>query len=259
MSLSAIREARCIADGSEIPDLGGWSRIGLVWVSGVEDRHLQLLGAVKGKSGWTVGRDRTLDPVRLERHLPRIAQPSLVPRPVELIPSSSWHASLANLLVPASWRIVRETTAFRAGSCEDCGSQWRLECHERWSYDDVARIQRLDGFEALCGACHQTRHLGFASVRGHYAEACARLAAIERLAPHEVKPFCDEVFRRFELRSTVAWSLDLTLLSGHGLRIKRDVTLDDDGMLSGRIGSRSVVIDVIGARIEATGRTLTIV
>ncbi len=259
MSLSAIREARCIADGSEIPDLGGWSRIGLVSVAGVEDRSLQLLGATKGKSGWTVARDRSLDPLKLERHLPRIAKPSIVPRMVDLIPSSSWHASLANLLVPSSWRIIRETTAFRAGSCEDCGSQWRLECHERWVYDDTARIQRLEGFEALCGGCHQTRHLGFASVRGHYAEACSRLATIERLAPYEVKPFCDEAFRRFEIRSTVRWALDLTLLTGLGLRIKRDVSMDESGALHGRVGTRSVAIDVLGVRVEAVGRTLAIV
>lgn len=258
MTLSAIREARRIADGSEIPALGGWNRIGLVSITGMEDRDLLLLGATRGKDGWTVPRDRSLDPSRLESVLPRIAKPSIVPRMVDLIPSSSWHASLANLLVPSSWRNVRETTQLRAGSCEDCGSQWRLECHERWHYDDVARIQRLDGFEALCGPCHQTRHLGFASVRGTYAEACLRLAAVERLSPYEVKPYCDEVFRRFEVRSRVAWALDLTMLSGSGLRIKRDVSLDERGMLVGRVGSRSVLIDVLGARVEAVGRTLTL-
>ena len=258
MSLSAIGEARRIVDGSEIPTVSTWNRIGLVASSRHDEMTLEGFGAVRSKTGWSVARDRTLDPVRLSRVLPRIAAPEIVPRFVDLIPSSSWHASLANLLMASSWRVVRETTALRAESCEDCGSQWSLECHERWHYDDAARIQRLDGFEALCGPCHQTRHLGFASVRGLYAQACARLAAVERLSPYEVKAFCDEAFRRFEIRSTVPWSLDLTMLSGSGLRLKREMSIDDDGRLVGKVGGRRTVLDVIGVTVSASGRTLSI-
>lgn len=253
---TAVAERRTIVDASEIPSTGGWDRVGLIGASRADARMLKAAGASQGRAGWSIPRTREVDLDRLEAHLPRIARRWIEPRMVDLIPSSSWHASLANLLMPSSWKVVRETAALRAEACEDCGAQWSLECHERWSYDDVLLIQRLDGFEALCSACHRTRHLGFASVQGRYQEACERLAAVERLRPSEVAPFCDEAFRRFEARSTVGWTLDLAVLSGSSLKLKRDVTMDDAGALSGKVGGRPVGLKVSGVRIEAVGKAL---
>jgi hypothetical protein len=53
--------------------------------------------------------------------------------------------------------------------CELCGCKGRehpAECHEVWRYDDRTLVQALVRMIALCPACHQVKHLGFANVQG---------------------------------------------------------------------------------------------
>ncbi len=52
--------------------------------------------------------------------------------------------------------------------CEACGAaqnrdakQW-LAAHERWVYDDAARVQRLGWLICLCADCHTVTHYGYA-------------------------------------------------------------------------------------------------
>src|SRR6266542_2374238 len=58
------------------------------------------------------------------------------------------------------------------------GPEHPVECHEVWRYDDRTHVQMLVRMIALCPACHQVKHLGFANVKGKGTQARAHLARV---------------------------------------------------------------------------------
>ena len=70
---------------------------------------------------------------------------------VDLVPTSAWLSNLQAELTGLEWRSCSAFVAARAAhQCEVCGSRsGRLECHERWSFDEVTGIQRLTSLQAL--------------------------------------------------------------------------------------------------------------
>ena len=81
---------------------------------------------------------------------------------IELVPESSWHMSLANLLPKPVWDTLRREVYLEFNyTCAICSeTNCRMNCHEVWRYDDKKHIQYLKGFQALCDACHSIKHWG---------------------------------------------------------------------------------------------------
>lgn len=81
---------------------------------------------------------------------------------IEPIPESTWGMSLAHLLPQEIWDILRrEVYEGFHHTCAICGAQDKqLHCHEKWTYDDRKRIQKLLGFQCLCVDCHNIKHWG---------------------------------------------------------------------------------------------------
>ena len=116
---------------------------------------------------------------------------------IEPIPESTWGTSLANLLPGPIWDDLRREvyTAF-GHACAVCGATDRqLQCHERWSFDDKKKVQKLVGFQCLCSDCHRVKHWGRTVAEAHRN---GDVEAIPRLAEH----FC-----RVNSCSTDAFSL----------------------------------------------------
>jgi len=88
---------------------------------------------------------------------------------IEPIPESTWGISLANLLPPPIWNDLRkEVYEGFNHACAICGAIGKqLHCHERWSYDDRERIQKLVGFQCLCVDCHNIKHWGRTVAEAH--------------------------------------------------------------------------------------------
>lgn len=163
-----------------------------------------------------------------------IPRPALLSRRVlvgDLIPSSSWGSSLANLLTPKSWNELRQTVINRnQGVCEYCGDHVgkSLEVHEDWRYEMPTEVaepgseafgrQTLAGFVGVCKACHACFHLGLANVKGHLAETLHRLTQINGWSDDQTDRYVSDVYERHEHLSTVNWYLDLryaaSLVSG---------------------------------------------
>lgn len=178
-------------------------------------------GAMGHKGGLFVDPTRVDAGGAVSRFLPFVAQRWYVPLPAEKIPKTSWGASLASLLAPASWNEIRRrvTDAF-GGLCQICGQLKggsAIECHEIWDYEservvDGMRVQKLIGMLSVCKACHGVFHQGFSHMRGHGDAAAYRLADINGWSMAEMELAEAWMQGNYVERSRYHWALDLSLV-----------------------------------------------
>ncbi len=85
---------------------------------------------------------------------------------LELVPRPCFYNNLRNQMSASAWEKVRKRVyAEYHHQCGICGAKRKkLQCHEIWSYDDAACIQKLTGFIALCPLCHHCKHIGYAGI-----------------------------------------------------------------------------------------------
>jgi hypothetical protein len=161
----------------------------------------------------------------LERALARWRDvPPLV---IELVPSTCWWSNLRSELPAEQWEICKQWASGRAdrrcGICGDKGPKWPVECHERWTYIDtaVSRIQRLDGLVALCPACHESTHMGFANVNGRQQEAMRHLTAVNNWTSAQARAHLRDAGAVWQRRSEHQWGLDVVWLKDNlGIEVK---------------------------------------
>jgi Domain of unknown function (DUF5710) len=144
---------------------------------------------------------------------PTQQQPRLT---IKLVPKSCWYSNVRSEVTPQSWELLKKRT-FKAANyrCEICGGQGNqhpVECHEVWDYDDVRHIQRLVRLIALCPACHECKHIGFANVRGRGDIAAAHLASVNQWSAAVVSDYIGGCFKLWERRSQFKWDLDISCL-----------------------------------------------
>ncbi len=187
-----------------------------------ELQELQVAGLV-GEAASTMGRPAVRRSVGVE-----IGEDGevLVPRTlltVELVPRTCWFSNLRSELSQAAWDSLRRPVLERAGNlCEICGGRGRqhpVECHEVWEYDDARYVQRLVGLLALCPACHEAKHIGYASSVGRGGQARAHLARVNGWSMDDVELYLEMQFEQWSRRSGHEWSLDLSWLEPYGIVI----------------------------------------
>jgi 5-methylcytosine-specific restriction endonuclease McrA len=153
----------------------------------------------------------------------RAAAPPLPPRPpvmvpparltIELVPKTSWYNNVRALVDELGWDRIRRQVYRQADyRCEICGGkgpEHPVECHEVWRYDDRTHVQTLVRMIALCPACHQAKHIGFANVKGKGAQARAHLARVNGWTPERADAYINEAFQVWAQRSGGPWTLDL--------------------------------------------------
>ncbi len=81
---------------------------------------------------------------------------------IELVPEKSWGKSLAQLLPKKDWDILRRKTYRRYNwTCQICNAYGvRVNCHEKWKYDDKLKRQILVDLVCLDDDCHNIKHWG---------------------------------------------------------------------------------------------------
>lgn len=150
---------------------------------------------------------------------------------VDLVPSSCWFTNVRSCVSERDWERLRRMITRRAGlRCEVCGrgedrerQRW-LEAHERWSYDEAARVQTLRRLVCLCTDCHTATHIGLAGLQGNGQAAEAHLAAVTGLSPRDVERHVNDAFSVWRARSAVNWTLDLSILIEAGITLRRPPT-----------------------------------
>lgn len=251
MTRSAFRAARFIPDAVRIPKLDTRRRIYLLRTRQAYPADLHAGGAKPDGRAWYIERESDVDLDVLDPFLPQIARRVIIPNVVDLIPETSWCASLANLLTSSAWNRVRSGPLLRAGGCEDCGSRDKIECHEIWTYDEDRGVQRLQALRAVCADCHETYHLGLASVRGRYSLALGRLMLINRLDRLELREFEDEIFDKFNRRSEIDWTLDLSIIAGMGLELRPSFEEVAPNVLIGECPRGEIQASFLGVELTA--------
>jgi hypothetical protein len=140
---------------------------------------------------------------------------------VELVPSTCWFANVRSAVSKDEWDLIRRRVyreaSYRCGVCGGRGPEHPVECHEIWDYDDDRLVQRLAGMIALCPACHEVKHFGFARVRGIDGRAFEHLAAVNGWTAPATQLYLDHVFELWAWRSKHEWDLDLTVLADYGI------------------------------------------
>jgi hypothetical protein len=142
---------------------------------------------------------------------------------IELVPKSCWYSNVRSEVTPQTWELLKKRT-FKAANyrCEICGGQGNqhpVECHEVWDYDDVRHIQRLVRLIALCPACHECKHIGFANVRGRGDIAAAHLASVNQWSVKVADDYIGECFELWERRSQFKWDLNISCLESLSLGV----------------------------------------
>jgi hypothetical protein len=140
---------------------------------------------------------------------------------VELVPASCWFSNVRSAVTSDEWDVIRRRIYRRATyRCEVCGGRGDahpVECHEVFDYDDTRLMQTLVDMVALCPACHEVKHIGFAGLRGRDEPARAHLATMNGWDDAQVDEYLDLMFELWELRSAFPWNLDLSLLADYGI------------------------------------------
>lgn len=145
---------------------------------------------------------------------------------VDLVPRSCWFTNVRYCVAQTEWDRVRRMVYGRAGNrCEACGAapdrsaKQYLEAHERWAYDATTPTQRLMRLIALCTACHQATHFGYAQLKGRAVEAFDHLMDVTGMSEQETDEHIARAFQLWRQRSEQDWTLDLTMLTGVGIEL----------------------------------------
>lgn len=140
-------------------------------------------------------------------------QPKLT---IEMIPATMFGMNLRAILPKSAWDSLRKDCYAAAGHrCEVCnqtGFRGRVECHERWEFDDKHHVQRLVGLICLCPTCHRAKHIGRTLTMGDekaFEAVCWKLMQVNGWTPAQLDSYIEESFKLFNQRSRVAWRLDI--------------------------------------------------
>ena len=132
----------------------------------------------------------------------------------EVIPEECWGYSLYHILSSSDWDKVRKDAYRRAGyQCRICGAKGRLEAHEKWSYDEEKRLQKLEDVLALCNKCHSVKHISRLYLVGKGEEAAAHFIAVNGCSQAEFHEALGKMNEEYRARNQIeGWVTDITWL-----------------------------------------------
>ena len=133
---------------------------------------------------------------------------------IELVPQSLWYLNPRKAMGRVPWdRLRKEVYAQYGQMCGICGAQGKLNCHERWAYNDETHVQALLGFIALCDWCHHIKHIGLAGILAQegkleYERVIQHFLAVNQCTREEFEHHKDEAFQQWHERNRSPWAAD---------------------------------------------------
>lgn len=200
-----------------------------------EADHAVLLraGAVMADGAWTIGIPIDADHDVLARWLPRVHGGDAAGPHGDHVPKGH-PCDLAITLCPSSWKVLSEVVCLRTGACVECGDP-PARSHPLWSWDDSAEVVTwlLVSVKALCRRCAICARPDEASWRWPRERRCAHVAGILGLDVEEVSASVTAHETRVSSWRGRATTMDVSLLSGYGLRLSRGWTAEEDVLRRG--------------------------
>lgn len=135
-----------------------------------------------------------------------------IPLKIEMVPKPLWNTNLRYLLTNKKWQQIRKIELSRVKDnyqfkCEICSRpKDSLDCHEIWHYDDVNKIQTLNGLIMLCKQCHLIKHIGFSTnlaMEGkcNFPGLIRHFCYINKMTPDDFYEHYEEEYAKWEERS----------------------------------------------------------
>ena len=128
------------------------------------------------------------------------------------MPTGAFHNNLRAILSKKAWDFIRKDAYDRAGhKCSVCGCKAkRLEAHERWSFDIVKKIQKLEDVIAVCHSCHSVIHINRAHLTGDIDRAIEHFKRVNGCG-HQgyIKALSEANSKSVELSCVGEWALDV--------------------------------------------------
>jgi hypothetical protein len=145
---------------------------------------------------------------------------------IDLIPQTCFMTNARSAVSRRDWDTIRYKVYARTGNtCECCGVHGRMEAHERWQFlTEPIRIQKLVRLISLCHFCHESTHMGLASINGRKKQAMKHLSRVTGLRGSNLDSHVSEAWALWIERSKHTWELDVSMLSMNGFEIKHRAT-----------------------------------
>lgn len=133
----------------------------------------------------------------------------------EMVPDGCWYSNLRSILSKKQWNYLKLDAKRRAnGKCMICGKKTdRLEAHEKWSYNEKTKTQKLEDIVAVCKDCHSVIHIGRTQLKGNEERAEKHYMEVNNCSYAEYRRNlgkANELHKRLNL--VPEWKLDLTYL-----------------------------------------------
>ena len=136
---------------------------------------------------------------------------------IELVPKSNWYKNVRSEVTKEEWNILRKNCYRKANyTCEICGgkgTEWPVECHEIWEYNDRKHIQKLIGLISLCPDCHKLKHIGRTQIMGEYDLAINHFMKVNNITRKEAENEIKKAVVIWNKRNKYSWILDLDFIT----------------------------------------------
>lgn len=119
-----------------------------------EKEELKSLGAIFDKRDyrWKIPKDKDVED--FEKYMTLT---------IDMTIRNDWKRQILEIMSEDEYEFIKKgchsQNNYTCVVCGDQGEQWKVECHENWTYDRQFKIQTLKDLTSLCPKCHKIRHL----------------------------------------------------------------------------------------------------
>lgn len=137
---------------------------------------------------------------------------------LSLIPKNIWYINLRTMLSVDEWNIIskrirveQEYTCFCCKvSLNELKSTKYFHAHEMWWFDDTKKIVDLKAILCVCWKCHESMHLGFASVKNNYKQAFGHLMKVNKWNYETANIYVESSFEKWSQNSNIDWKFNIS-------------------------------------------------
>ena len=134
---------------------------------------------------------------------------------IETVPTGAWFKNLRSMMAATKWQKLSKYVRQRAGNkCEICGSDQRLEAHERWVFHEASKTQQLVRLVCVCKNCHLGIHWGLTCHIGLDEQIRKHILAVTGWTDSEFK---ENRSRRPSADFSEDWSIDISIVEAAGI------------------------------------------